>query len=84
MHKLILYIVDKNCNWKRVTLNDGVLKLRPKIEILTVLSDQLSVVVFQRINYKTSSLECTVIIDLNINSSVQLTQFVKYGYHLKH
>jgi len=33
MHKLILYIIDKNCNCKRVTLNHGVLNLRPKIEI---------------------------------------------------
>jgi hypothetical protein len=33
MHKLILYITDKNCNWKCVTLNHGVLNLRPKIEI---------------------------------------------------
>ena len=33
MHKLILYIIYKNCNWKHVTLNHGALNLRPKIEI---------------------------------------------------
>jgi len=34
MHKLILCIIDKNCNWKHVTLNHGVLNLRrSKIEI---------------------------------------------------
>jgi len=33
MCKLILYIIDKNCNWKHVTLNHGVPNFRPKIEI---------------------------------------------------
>ena len=51
--------------------------LDQKLKYMKFLSDQLSVVVFQHINYKTSIPECTVTIGLNINSSVQSTQITK-------